>query len=170
MPNLMMRIVLFVSSYAPLLAILSVRKAFGECWGFWVPIALAVTSTLALLGFLAVKSKISPHSVEVSKSNPRDGEAMSYIVSYLLPFIGLDSANVEDRISLGIFLAMVAVLYVGSNLIHMNPTLNLIGFRLLEIEHSTGKTSTLICRKNYITPGTSINVVSLSNHLLLEKK
>jgi len=168
-PNLMTRVLLFVSSYAPLLAILWVRKTFGDGWFSWAIFGLALLSVAVLVIYLTLARRLAAHEVIVRSSSSKDGEAMSYLVSYLLPFLGLDSQRVADQVSLGIFLAMVAVLYVGSNLIHMNPMLNLVGFRILEVECEHGGMSTLICRKNYIRPGTSISVVSLSNHVLMEK-
>lgn len=94
-----------------------------------------------------------------------------YIVTYLLPFLGINSQQRADQISLGIFLLMLAVLYIiSSNLIHMNPMLNLGGYRILEVDSTNGKRSTLITKEPYIRPGSLIEVVSLSDSVLLEKK
>jgi hypothetical protein len=164
-----MRILLFLSSYAPLFVILGIRNSFGYQV---ISIALYVVagiSILALLGYLAVVRRLAPHSIVASQSSAKDGEAMSYVVTYLLPFLGLDSTSRADQISLGVFLLVLAVLYISSNLIHMNPTLSFLGFRILEVDTEGGKRSILLTRRSYIRPGTSIEVVSLDDSILLEK-
>jgi|SRR6266850_4744754 len=130
----------------------------------------AMISVIALFAYLGLVRRLATHSIHVASASSRDSEAMSYIVTYLLPFLGLDSQSLADRISLGIFLGMLAVLYVGSNLIHMNPVLNLVGFRLFEIEGQDGKRTTLITKRGYIPPRSEISIVSLSNSVALEKR
>lgn len=169
MPNLGTRILLFLSSYAPLLIILGIRNSFGHKTVSIVLFSVAVLSVLALLGYLALVRRLGSHSVTVQAASSRDGEAMSYIVTYLLPFIGLDSSARADQISLGVFLLVLAVLYVSTNLIHMNPVLNLLGNRILEIDSADGKRSILITHRAYIRPGTTIDAVSLGDTILLEK-
>ena len=169
MPNLVTRILLFISSYAPLLIILWVRDAFGDPRLSQALLWAALVSVSALFAYLGLISRLATHSVRVANASSRDSEAMSYIVTYLLPFLGLDSQSLADRASLGIFLAMLAVLYVGSNLIHMNPVLNLVGFRILEIESEDGKRTTLITRRAYIPSKTEISIVSLGDSVAMEK-
>jgi len=158
-----------MSSYAPLLVILWVRDAFGNSCLSRAMLWAALVSVTALFTYLGLVRRLASHSVQVVNASSRDSEAMSYIVTYLLPFLGLDSQSLADRVSLGIFLAMLAVLYVGSNLIHMNPMLNLVGFRIFEIESEDGKRTILITRRGYIPPRTEICIVSLANSVALEK-
>lgn len=169
MPNLGTRILLFLSSYAPLLVILGIRDSFGHPAVSYALFVVAAVSVAGLAAYLAVARRLAPNLVTVQASSTRDGEAMSYIVTYLLPFLGLDSERPADQISLAVFLLVLAVLYVSSNLIHMNPMLNLFRYRILEIDASDGKRSILITRRSYIRPGTQVRSVSLSDSILLEK-
>ena len=169
MPNLGTRILLFLSSYAPLFIILGIRKSFGHSTVSIILFAAAVLSVLVLLAYLGVVRRLAAHPVTIQSASSRDGEAMSYIVSYLLPFVGLDSASRADQISLGVFLLVLAVVYVSTNLIHMNPVLNLLGYRILEIDSADGKRSILITHRAYIRSGTPIEAVSLGDTILLEK-
>lgn len=169
LPNLVTKLVLFVSSYAPLLVILWIRDALGNPRQSVILAWVALVSVVALFLYLGMATRLASHSVLVRSANSRDSEAMSYIVSYLLPFLGLDSQDAADRISLLVFLVMLAVLYIGSNLIHMNPVLNLFGFRIIEIESESGKLTTLITRRGYIPPNTEIRLVSLTDTVGLER-
>ena len=170
MPSLFARVLLFLSSYAPLFVILGIRNSFGNpgiSIGLFV---LATLSVVGLIAYLAVARKLGHHDVSVQRATSWDSEAMSYVITYLLPFLGLDSSNRADQVSLAVFLLVVAVLYISSNLIHMNPMLSILRFRILEIDHDDGQRSILITRRSYIQTGTCIAVVSLSDSILLEKR
>lgn len=169
MPNLGTRVLLFLSSYAPLLVILGVRNAFGHMKISYVLFGVAALSILGLVIYLSVARRLTAHEIVVQQAVSKDGEAMSYIVTYLLPFLAIDSGNRADQISLAIVLLMLAVLYISSNLIHMNPMLNLGGYRILELDSQDGKRCTLITKRAHIRAGASITAVSLSDSILLEK-
>lgn len=170
MPNLFTRILLFLSSYAPLFLILGIRNSFGHPGISLALFVLAVFSVLGLVGYLAVVRRLEPHGVVVQRATAWDSEAMSYVITYLLPFLGLDSSNRADQVSLAVFLVVVAVLYISSNLIHMNPMLSILRYRILEIDHDDGQRSILITRRSYIQSGTELDTVSLSDSILLEKR
>jgi len=95
---------------------------------------------------------------------------MSYIVTYLLPFLAVNLNDVMDAGSLGIVLTVIAVLYVNSNMIYTNPVLNLAGFHIFEIHDAEGKTSALISKRAYLRTGIEIQGVSVGDYVLLEKK
>ena len=94
---------------------------------------------------------------------------MSYIVTYLLPFLAVKMNDKMDVASLGLFLSVVGVLYVNSNLIHTNPILSIMGYHLFEIEDSDRKTLTLICKRAYVRTSSELNAVSVGDYVLMEK-
>ena len=94
---------------------------------------------------------------------------MSYIVTYLLPFLAVKMSDKMDLASLGLLLFVVGVLYVNSNLIHTNPILSMMGYHLFEIEDSEKKTSTLICKRQYVRTGSQLNAISIGDYILVEK-
>ncbi len=57
----------------------------------------------------------------------RDGDVMSYIVTYLLPFLAVKLNDPTDLISIGIVFIVIGLLYVNSNMIHTNPVINIGG-------------------------------------------
>jgi hypothetical protein len=112
---------------------------------------------------------MNPNPETVASVNRRDGEAMSYIVSYLLPFIALPSGTLADGISLGIFLLVLGVLYINSDMLHINPMLNLGGWHIYEITISNGETRTLIARQR-VRKGAAIKTIRVTDDILLEVK
>ena len=147
MPNLLTKLILFLSSYLPLWLIFAVQfYAKANQVGAWVAGGIALLCLLGLLGYIRFARTINPVPLKIAGLNRRDGEAMSYIVSYLLPFIALPSSNTGDLISLGIFIGVLAVLYVNSDMIHINPVLNLIGWHIYEVEKDSGHVCTVISK------------------------
>lgn len=94
---------------------------------------------------------------------------MSYVVTYLLPFLGAPFVTVEQGIGLAIFFAVLAVLYINSDMIHINPTLNLVGFHIYEVELANGEIQSLIARRRP-RRGQRIAVVETAEGVLLEVK
>jgi hypothetical protein len=170
MPNAPTRVVLFLSSYAPLFLIIAVRG-----WGDGRYLAgglalLALLSVVVLFVFLSSAQKLAADKIKVDSVVSRDGDAMSYIVTYLLPFLGVKLSDPTDAASLGIVLLVIAILYVNSNMIYTNPVLNIAGYHVFEIQDAEGKTSALLCRRSYVRTGSDISVISIGDYVLLEKK
>lgn len=169
MPSAFSRLLLFLSSYAPLLAILAIRNWDQRLIAFPL-VGLALISIAWILGFLRVARGFAPVTVEVARSSSRDADVVSYIVSYILPFLAIDVAKLEDVLSLSVLLAVIALLYVHSNLIYVNPVLAALGYHLTELEENNGKVTTLISHQRYIRPGERLKVVPVGDFISLEPK
>ncbi len=148
MPNLLTKLTLFLSSYLPLWLIFAVQfHAKHHSIGAGIAGGFAILCLLGLFGYISKAKAINPVSLKIACLNRRDGEAMSYIVSYLLPFIALPSSNTGDLISLGIFIVVLALLYINSDMIHINPILNLMGWHIYEIKKDSGQFCTVISKQ-----------------------
>ena len=168
MPNLPTRVVLFLSSYTPLFLIMAVRYSSAHRYFALEMVLLAAVSVSLLFIYLNRSSTLAVDRAVVEKISGKDTEAMSYIVTYLIPFLDIKLDELSSSVSLLLLFFVVGVLYVNSNLIYINPTLNLLRYHLFEIELEGGKTSALLSRRGFIERGTSIPVVSLGEQILLE--
>lgn len=170
MPTAFTRIVLFLSSYSPLLVIFAFHLVEKHPTTGKGLIVAAAISLIGLGVFLRVVNGLSPSSIVVTSVKSRDGDVMSYIVTYLLPFLAIKLDDVLDDMSFGLLLGVVAVLYVNSNLIYVNPVLNLCGYHIFEIEDQHEKTSILISRRRYLRVQDSVRAVSVGDYVLVEKR
>ena len=161
---------LFLSSYSPLFVILGIRAFRDNVIAAALLIGLAALSVAFLITFLSLMNQLAPHQVQVSEAQSRDVELIGYILTYLLPFLDISFSEFTSVVPLGLFILIIAVLYVNSNMIHVNPILNLLGYHILEIQSDDGKRSALICRRRYIRAGTTLNVASLGDYVLLESR
>jgi len=170
MPNIPTRLILFLSSYAPLFLIIAMR-GWRDSRGLAIGLAaVALISVVVLFVFLHNVRKLTADKVAIPSVISRDGDAMSYIVTYLLPFLAVKLNDVTDVASLGMVLFVIGLLYVNSNMIYTNPVLNIAGYHVFEIQDSEGKTAALICKRSYIRTGSELNVISVGDYVLLEKQ
>lgn len=167
MPSILTRILLFLSSYFPLTVIF-----FCLLLGKNRPLAIAILGVggLGLLGisvYFRLSRRLNPTRITVASVQRRDAEAMSYIVSYIIPFLAMPFQSLEEALSLGVFFFVIGILYVNSNMIHINPMLNLSGYHLFEISVNSGATYSLITRREVIR-GDTVSAVKASNGIFLE--
>jgi hypothetical protein len=167
MPSLLSRTMLFLSSYAPLFTILAIRN-WGSRYVSAGFLGLSAVSIVWLLAFLRQALGLTPVTIAVDRATSRDGDIVSYIVSYLLPFLGIDFARPADLLSLLVLLIVIALLYVHSNLIYVNPLLAALGYHLIEVEEPNGKASIMITRRHYVRPGTRLRVIPAGDLISLE--
>jgi hypothetical protein len=168
MPNLPTRVVLFLSSYTPLFLIMAVKYGSGHRYFGLSMVLLSVISIALLFFYLKQSSTLAVDHVVVEKISGKDTEAMSYIVTYLIPFLDIKLDEISSSVSLLLLFLVVGILYVHSNLIYINPTLNLLRYHLFEIELEGGMTSALLSKRRFVERGASIPVVSLGEQILLE--
>jgi len=168
MPNILIRFLLCLSSYFPLAAIFALQFFFrGYCWSAIAALAVGIVGLLGITVYLHVVSRLNPMSVTIQSVSRRDGEAMSYIVTYLLPFIALPSSDVTAIASLGVFLFVLIVLYMNSDMMHINPMLNLAGWHVYEIALSDGEIRMLISKRR-ARKGRMAKTIQMGDDILLE--
>src|SRR4051794_21075321 len=107
---------LFLSSYAPLFALLGLRSYDRSCTIFAISIALFVLSVGALTVFLRSASKSPKYQVTVAAVEYRSADVSGYAVTYLLPFLAVFEGTWRDVLALGLFIGLVGVIYVNSGM------------------------------------------------------
>lgn len=170
MASLGVRILLFLSSYFPLCAIFAVLL-----WKDHFPYAISaigigLAGLLGLVLYLRSIQRIGAKPVTLEEVRRQDNEAMSYIVTYLLPFLGTAFSSWRQGVALAIFFLMLGFLYVNSNMIHINPMLNAFRYHLYEITLSDGSVRTLISHRRRVHHGSTIRVVQVGDDLVIEKR
>ncbi len=168
MATILARIVLFLSSYSPLFLILGLLNSRNADLSA-VFYAITIGSILVLFLFFRTYRDMTTDQVTIKTVSSRDSDALAYIVSYLLPFLGISFIDVPTALSLGIFVVIIGIIYITSNMVYINPILSLRGYHMLEIEDGTGKVSVLVTKRSYVAPGSIIDVWSLGDFALLQK-
>lgn len=142
--SLVLRSRLFLSSYAPLFAMLAVR--------FQVPVLSYICGAIAILGlatlYLILRSmrgvEADPH--QLLSVRDHGGEVAGYVATYLLPFLTVAEPTPRDLVAYLMFLGVVGVIYVRSHMTQVNPLVYLLGLRISEVVTDDGWHGFLISR------------------------
>jgi hypothetical protein len=167
MPNTLIKIFLFLSSYFPLAVIFLIIYYNTQLYIGLFSFFIGLIGFLGLLIFLKKLKKITPISYIVDSINKKDNESISYIVTYIIPFLSIPLTGWQPIVAIIIFLFIVGTLYVNSDMIHINPVLNLLGFHLYEI---TSQNNTyFILSKIKIRKNEIIKAITISDDILMVK-
>lgn len=168
MSRLWVRVLLFLSSYFPLSLIFLMLYWDKNRVFAWAAIALGTSGVIGLVVYLQQASRLAPVPVKIESIQRRDSEAMSYIVTYVIPFLALPAEAQDKGIALLVFFITVAVIYVNSQMIHINPMLNCAGYHLSEITTPDGGDFYLLHKKR-VKRGSEVLAVSLTHDIFFER-
>jgi len=160
------RFILFLSSYTPLWAIFFLNgpgTPTGTVCGF-----LAFLGPTAIFFLVKQARQASPVILAVAKVRKKDSDTMGYIATYVIPFAATKLDDPVQLASLVIFFAALAIVYINSGLIHINPTLSLLGYRIYEVEDAEENAYPLITRHS-IRKGDNVLAVDLADGIYFEK-
>lgn len=148
--NVGARIVLFLSSYAPLTVIYAVQYWARNWLIFGVACGVTVSSIVIadfLLSHVARSHAINPDIVDGCCQT--GGEVMGYVASYLVPFLTLSLSDVRQVLALAFYLVVLGYLYVTTNMIAVNPTIQvLLRYRVYDVTLRRQGSQQLITRRN----------------------
>jgi len=114
-------------------------------------------------------NNIEPHQIQLQGLSSQS-EVLGFIVTYIIPFVTFNINTWQDWASLILLLVVVAILYVNSSLIYVNPVLAILGWHTYAVTVAT-KQRVLITRKTYdFVPDLPLKVINLGEKFLLEVK
>jgi hypothetical protein len=167
MPRLPFRIALFFSSYAPLFALLAYRNRRSTlAWGILA--AITILSVLALIVVMNSKRGERGPRLQVRHSRPKDGDVLAYTATYLVPFLGLNLAKLDDVVTLCGFLLVLGIVYVNSDMLFVNPLLSLARYHSFWVTDQDGHEYSLITRRTHLDPDQIIHPAQVGRYVRLE--
>ena len=143
-----LRIELFAISYVPLYAILALRTmpSWHDIWcvirardlsEFATPLVFTAATAFGLaLAVVLVRHarRLSGTTIRVKAASDRGREAAAYLSSYILPFVMFDEDSWRIWAAFGVYLIVLAIITVNSDLVLTNPTLYLLRRNIAEVE------------------------------------
>lgn len=160
------RPLLFLSSYAPLFALLAIR--FEPPW-LWIPCTLlAAVGVAALWLLLKLDARSAPGPHVLTSVRDAGAEATAYLASYLLPFLTLPTPTPRDVLAYTGFLLVAAVISLRSAVAQVNPLLYLLGYRVLSVTDKNGLHAYVIA-KRLIPEGERMLATRFRDDVLVER-
>lgn len=139
------KILFFISSYSPLyliVAILTVPyKNFGienivqnkVLLGLFVVLAtLTILSTVPIVFIQTCKCN---NTLDSGKVTQKHEAVLSYLITYIVPLIAIDIEKPSTLITNAILFLVIGILYVKSNMMHINITFLIFGWNIYEDEN-----------------------------------
>lgn len=120
-----------------------------------IPILLVIVSFLLIIYFkiyskLTLKPKGNPlFTIKTIKAQHK--EYISYLGTYILPFVALETKTVFDMIAVTFMFLTIGFIFSKTKLIYTNPTLTFFGYDIFEIETEDGKTYDCITKDSLST-------------------
>jgi type IV secretory pathway component VirB8 len=172
MPTIFVRWMLFVSSYFPLAVIFWIFLITQQ--PIWAWSVLGIGTLGVVLSFIYIGGILpgrSPVQVTIETQKSRDSEVMGYVASYIIPFVTFPFNGWQQASAVLVFLFVLGVVYVNSEMLCINPMLNLLGYRVYEItvEHSTETYALITRRQRRLKHNDVIRVIDAGRGILLEK-
>ena len=157
------RSLLFLSSYVPVFFIFSVLG--WKTYGFWalVPAGVGLVGALGIVVVRLWVRTTAPISFPVSAVQRKDAEALAYLVTYVLPFLNVKPDDPSSVASLVILFVTLAAVYINADMLHINPTLNLLGWHVFEVDTPGGTSHTVSTRRRRILRGDTLTVITLAD-------
>ena len=105
-----------------------------------ISIILLIISFISYIGmfflFFLSKKRQSKELFNVKVESNVNSKMMEYMVSYILPFISLDSVNsIETSMALCVYYFVLFGVYLKSDIFYINPILNIVGFNIFKITY-----------------------------------
>ena len=165
------QLALFFSSYSPLFGVFALLESFGAGWPVAACVILACAGPVVLGAvLLRVKNVVAAQELRIDSALTRDGDALAYVATYLVPFAAMAATTAREQGALALFVSLIAVVYIRSELFYVNPLLAAAGYRLFQVTTPKGASVVLIARRRFLPAASSLSARRLSSYVYWEAR
>jgi hypothetical protein len=157
---------LFVSSYAPLFLLLALRFE-GRTLRLVALLAglIGVADGARLVLWQPRHVGASPY--RLSEVRDHGSQVAGYLVTYLLPFLVITDPRGADLGAYALFLGIVGLIFVRSDMAEINPTLYILRRRVVQVTTEEGFSGFAVVR-GAPEPGDILRAIHLDQGILVE--
>ncbi|MDP3918781.1 MAG: hypothetical protein Q8Q35_02660 [Nanoarchaeota archaeon] len=158
--------ILFLSSYTFLFLIFILKNLNNQTLVYSLVGIILLSNIMLFISIKRCKS-LADEFVKIKSVENINSVNSAYLVTYIIPFLAIDFTNITDLASLLLLFAVFAFLYVKSDMIYVNPTLNFIGYNLIEIKTTKDDKLILITKEKTKETLEKIKFRRLTNSILV---
>lgn len=158
---------MFLSSYAPLFALLAIR--FESLYLVISCLALALLGVASVWLLLREPQRATGsrrHRHKLKSADIAGTEASAYLAGYLLPFLTVAEPGRRDLVAYGVFLVVAGVVHARTGIIQVNPTLFVLGWTVLRVTDERGFSGFMLSRDR-AREGDTVYATRLTNDVLV---
>lgn len=127
------RVLLFLTSYCPLLGIIMIDYLDN----MYVVASLAAIIALSIVFILCVFAELGrasgSYNVVEGKVENTSKYIVQYFMAYLIPFFAVVDGGWESAAQYLLALVIMAILYIKSDAIYINPTVAMLGYKIYKV-------------------------------------
>jgi hypothetical protein len=94
-------------------------------------------------------------------------QVAGYLATYLLPLLVVPTPSLDDLVAYSLFLIVAGLVYVRSEMVEINPTLYVLGFRVLRVVSVEGFVGYAIVRSG-LRAGDTLHAIHVDAGVLVE--
>lgn len=153
-----------------------------EFIGFWQLVSTNIVATVSLCVLLLgmvfywkfeFKTKgATSIPVEISNVEDVNYEHLTFLTTYIIPFISLDLSKPGYPIALAVLLIVTGIMFVKTDKFYANPSLAVLGYKLYsaQVSKRTGTTvKAIIITKDRLHHGSKIEYLELDERVFYAK-
>ena len=127
------RILLFLTSYCPLLGIIMVD--YADNMYVLAPLAAIIVLSIAFIRrvFGELEGTSGSYNVVAGKVENTSKYIVQYFMAYLIPFFAVVDGGWESAAKYLLALGVMAFLYIRSDAIYINPTVAMLGYNIYKV-------------------------------------
>jgi hypothetical protein len=173
------RLLMVVSSFAPLFILWAIRGAPPFPDRFWIVtcLVLAIFPNLVLLWRWRIAQRRNDHRViVVAAARDQSDHLLVYLFAMLLPLYAANLANERELAAVAVAFVFIVFVFWHMNLHYMNVGFALLGYRVYTIDIVSGSgvpgNSVILLTKRRVPPpaGTSIDGTRISDTVFVERE
>ncbi len=163
------RFLLVATSLAPIALVvgMSYVSSCKKLAVIWVGVAALLV--LMCLAFLKALGRGERDTISIRSIGNSDQEVLAFLVTYLLPVLVIRDQSLDPWIEITVAALILLIVY-HSNIYNFNPLLGVFGYHFYAISTAEEITLILITRKGLQEARQIKSVVSISQHMVLERK
>lgn len=162
------KIGLFLSAYSPLFIIIILKSLENGILLFSLVISLVITNAIWLVVInLAGKKNIK--TIKVKSLENKTGESLSYIIGYVISLADYNLYQTQDIIIVLMLILVLYTIYSNSDMIFINPLMNILGYRMFEVTTENNEKIKIIIRQKF-RDHAKLDIQDLSDEFYLAKR
>ncbi|MCK4997393.1 hypothetical protein KAS08_03740 [Candidatus Pacearchaeota archaeon] len=166
--KLWVKLVLFISSFSPLILIWAIKLQKINKYSLLIAISIIIISSLILLLVLEkARRGNNPDKIKINSIEDLNSSHIEYLLAYVFAFLPFGEGSVATFF---IFISVLVIVYLKSNLLYVNPLLVVFGYSILKIKDNNENSLILITRKSSHINNTKINLSILNGNIFVESK
>lgn len=163
-------ILLFISAYIPLFLVLSIKIISSEEITLYFILILTLISCFTIKkidrAFKRIERLNKSFSTEIKVEQEKNEDYIFFIMTYLVPFFGIDM-NLNTILAMLVLFLIIGYIYIHSSLFTVNPTLKLIWQYNLYQGVINDKKVIILSKKKLNNGSNRANLVKLSEDVFL---